>query len=134
MNKALLKWNVLCAIGLFILALTAVFYFLKFYIWVIGGLVVGLLLTSASWKRMDLLKRAGAALKNGKAEIIVYYLGRNLKERQSTVIPAGADTFYFYGFSPEKNDIKMFRWERIQRAIENGIEYKKEDIMERLRG
>ena len=134
MNKTLIKWSLLCAIGVCFLIITSVFFFQKAYTWVMAGLFIGLFLTSTSWKRIGLLKKAGKALMEGKAEIAIYYKDKNLQESQNKVIPAGADTSYFYGYMPEKNDIKVFRWERIQRALENGKELKKEDILERLPG
>ena len=132
MKRALLRWNVLCIIGMSFLALTALCFILKAYVWLIAGLAIGLLLTSQSWKRISLLKNAAKAIEDGTAEVEVFYKSRKQKENLYQVIPAGGDILYLYGFSQVKNDIMVFRWERIQRVVENGIELQKEDYLERV--
>ena len=132
MKKALLKWNILCGIGMCFLALTAVCFILKKYTPLVVGLVIGLLFTSQSWKRIGLLKNAAKAIENGAASMEIIYKGRNQKEYRFSVIPAGADILYLYGFIPEKSDIKIFRWEQVQRTVENGIDLSKESLLERF--
>ena len=132
MKKALLKWNILCGIGMCLLAFTAVCFILKKYAPLAAGLAIGLLFTSQSWKRIGLLKNAASAIENGAAQIELFYRGRNLKENRFFIIPAGADILYLYGFVPEKNDIRVFRWEQVQRAVENGIELQKDALLERF--
>ena len=132
MNKTLLKWTILCVLGLGFLLGTALCFYLKTYTWLMASLFIGLFLTSSSWKRIRLNVKASRAIRDGKKEIVIHYKDKNFKESQSSVIPAGADASYFYGFLPEKNDVKSFRWERIQRALENGIELNREGILERL--
>ena len=132
MNRTLLKWTILCALGFCFLLGTALCFYQKAYTWIMAFLFIGLFLASTSWKRIRLNKKAAKAIKDGKTEIVIHYKDKNLKESQSSVIPAGADASYFYGFLPERNDVKAFRWERIKRALENGTELNREGILERL--
>ena len=134
MNKAFIKWSLLCAVGLGALVFTALCFIRKDYTWVFATGFTGVFLVSSSLKRIRFLKNAAKALEAGKGEVIIFYRDKNLKESQNAVIPAGEDTFWFYGYLPEKKDIKMFRWERIQRALANEKELKKEDILEYLAG
>ena len=132
MNKAFFKWGILCAVGAGALVFTASCFIRQDYTWVFAAGFIGVFLLSASLKRIRFLKKATKALEAGQKEVIVFYRDKNLKESQNAVIPAGADTFWFYGYLLEKKDIKMFRWERIQRALEDEKELKKEDILEYL--
>ena len=132
MNKTLIKWCSLCTIGVFFFAFGLVRVFREDYNLVIIYLFVGVFLILASFKRIRLLKRGYDVLKEGKTEITVYYRDRNQVESKNAVIPVWSDAFYFYGFLTEENDIKTYRWEGIWRALENGQELEKEDIMKRL--
>ena len=132
MKNAYIKWGALCAIGATLLAFTAFCYIHQFYTWVMAGGFLGLFLTSTSWKRIRLLRKAEAALKEGKSKMLVYYRDKNLIESQNEVIPAGADVLNFYGFLLEKQDIKAFRWQGIKRVLENEKELTKDDVMKSL--
>ena len=129
-----MKWGIFCAIGAGFLVFTAVCFLQKYYTWVFAGLFLGLFLTSSSLKRIWLLKKADKAIKAGRGEIVLFYRDKNLKESQDTVIPAGADAFWFYGFMPERNDIKAFRWQGIKRALENGRDITKDDVLKIITG
>jgi hypothetical protein len=132
MRNAYIKWGTLCAIGIALLIFTVFCYLRQLYTWVMAGGFLGLFLTTASWKRLGLLRKAFAALKEGKSKMLVFYRDKNLIESQNEIIPAGADTFSFYGFLPEKQDIKAFRWQGIKRVLENEKELTKDDIMKSL--
>jgi len=132
MNKTLIKWSSLCIAGVSLLVFGAIRIFREDYGLVIIFLFIGVFLTLASFKRIRLLKRGYEVLKESKTEITVYYKDRNQVESKNTVIPVWADAFYFYGFLTDENDIKTYRWEGIWRALENGQELEKEDIMKRL--
>ena len=132
MNKAFTKWGILFSVGVCLLAFTAVAYIQKNYTWIFASGFLGLFLVSSSWKRIRFLLTAKKMLEAGEKEIVIHYRDKNLKESESSVIPAGADAFWFYGYLPEKKDIKAFRWERIKKATENGIDLKKDDILERI--
>jgi glucose-6-phosphate 1-dehydrogenase len=134
MRNALIKWIVLFGAGAGALVFTAASFLWKNYSLIMAGLFIGLFLISASWKRIRLLLKAGKAIKAGQEEIVIFYQDKNLKESQNTVIPAGADNIYFYGFMHENNDIKTFRWQGIKRALENGKEITKDDILKSLVG
>jgi glucose-6-phosphate 1-dehydrogenase len=132
MKRAFRKWGCLFGIGIAVLGFTAFCFFRREYTWVMAGLFVGLFLTSASWKKIRLHLKAEKAIKEGKEEILIHYRDRNLKESQLSVIPAGADTFYFYGLLPEENDIKTFRWQGIRKAFKNGKELTRANLLESL--
>jgi hypothetical protein len=134
MNKGMVKWTVLCITGISFLVFAFVCYLRQTYTWVLSAAFVGCFLVSASWKKIRLLIKAGKALKAGKGALVIDYRDKNLKETQSSVIPVGADTFYFYGFSPENNAIKVFRWERIRRALDNGKEIGKDALLQSIAG
>jgi hypothetical protein len=130
MNKAAAKWIVFCIAGAGFLVFAFVCCLRQTYTWVLAAAFAGCFLFSASWKKLRLLAKAGRALKAGKNAIVIDYCDKNLKESRMSVIPAGADTFYFYGFSPETNAVKAFRWERIRRATCNEKEIGKDAIVE----
>ena len=134
MGKTFIKWGIFCAIGAGFLVFTAVCFLRKDYTWVFACLFIGLFLTSSSLKRIWLLKKADRAIKAGRGEIVVFYRDKNLNESENAVIPAGADNFWFYGFLPERNDIKAFRWQGIKRALENGRDITKDDVLKSLAG
>ena len=133
MDKAFKKWRAVCASGVMVLIFTVFSFLREDYTWVAGGLLVSIFLISASIKRIKFLSHADKSLKAGKKEIIIFYRDRNLKESENSVIPAGADTFWFYGFLLEKKSLKAFRWERIRRAVDNGKDMKKDDILAYLK-
>jgi hypothetical protein len=132
--KALTKWFTLGLLGIGCLIFAVACYFRQDYTWVLAAAFLGCFLTSASWKKIRLLITAGRALKAGKGSIVIFYRDKNLKETQNPVIPVGADTVYFYGFSPEKKDIKVFRWERILRALDQEKEIGKDAILQSVAG
>jgi glucose-6-phosphate 1-dehydrogenase len=132
MKNTFIKWGVVFAAGAGALVFTALCFLQKNYTWVMGGLFIGLFLISSSWKRIGFLLKAGKAIKAGQKEIIVYYQDKNLIESQNAIIPAGADTFWFYGFLPEKNDIKAFRWQGIKRVLEDGKELTRDEVLKKL--
>ena len=132
MNKAFIKWGVICALGVCLLVFTALCYIRGEYTWLFASGFLGLFLISSAWKRIKLLINAAKAIKEGRGEIEIFYRDKNLKESQDVVIPAGADTFWFYGYLPEKGDIKTFRWQGIKKVLENGKELTKDDIMKYL--
>lgn len=119
-------------VGALFLAFTAFCFIMKYYTWVWAGLFIGLFLLSSSYKRIRFLLRARKAFEAGSKEIVIFYRDKNLKESQNVIMPAGADASWFYGFLLDKKDIKAFRWERIQKALEDGKELKKDGILERL--
>ena len=129
MNKAFIKWSVFCAIGAGLLAFSILSYIKKDYTWVFAAGFLGLFLISSAWKRIKLLVNAAKAIKEGRGEIEIFYRDKNLVESQSSVIPAGADNFWFYGYLPERGDLKTFRWQGIKKALENGKELNKDDIL-----
>jgi len=128
MKNAYIKWGILCAIGAALLVFTVFCYIRQLYTWVMAGGFLGLFLTTASWKRISLLRKAHAALREGKSKMLIFYRDKNLIESQNEVIPAGADNFSFYGFLPDKQDIKAFRWQGIKRVLENEKELTKQGL------
>jgi len=134
MNKIFIKWGALCAIGVVLLTIAGISISRDNYNLVVIYLFLGIFLLLASLKKFHLLVQAYKVLKEGRAEITIYYRDRNQVESKNTVIPVLADMLYFYGFLPEKNDIKTFRWEGIWRALDNDKELEKEDILKRLSG
>jgi hypothetical protein len=134
MKNSFFKWGGIFVIGIGFLVFTALCYARKDYTWIMAGLFIGLFLTSSSWKRIRLLRKASEAIREGKSKIIVFYRDKNLNESQYEVIPAGADIFSFYGFMPEKNEIKTFRWQGIMRVLENEKELTKDDVLKSLEG
>jgi len=132
MQSAFLKWGGICAVGIGLLVFTALCYAGENYTWVMAGGFLGCFLTGASCKRIRLLKKAAKALKEGRESIVVFYRDKNLNESKNEVIPAGSDIFNFYGFLPQKNDIKAFRWQGIKKALANERELAKDDILESL--
>ena len=132
MNKAFIKWGVICAIGVCLLIFTVLYFIRKEYTWIFATGFLGLFLISSAWKKIRLLGNAARAIKDGRKEIEIFYRDKNLKESQETVIPTGADAFWFYGYLPAKGDIKAFRWQGIKKALENGKELNKDDILESI--
>jgi len=132
MKNAYIKWGILCVVGVALLVFTVFCYLRQLYTWVMAGGFIGLFLTSTSWKRIRLLRKANTAIKEGKSKLLVFYRDKNLIESQNEVIPAGADNLNFYGFLPEKQDIKAFRWQGIKRVLENEKELTKDDVMKSL--
>ena len=132
MNKAFIKWGVVCAIGVCLLVFTALCFFREEYTWLFASGFLGLFLISSAWKRIRLLLNAAKAIKEGREKIEIFYRDKNLKESQNAVVPAGTDAFWFYGYSLEKNDIKTFRWQGIKKVLENERELSKDDILKYL--
>jgi glucose-6-phosphate 1-dehydrogenase len=133
MKNSFFKWGGICVVGIGFLVFTALCYVRGNYTWIMVALFIGLFLTSTSWKRIRLLIKAVKSLKEGKEKIVVFYRDKNLNESQNEVMPAGADMFNFYGFLPEKNDIKTFRWQGIKRVLKNEKELTKDDILKSLK-
>ena len=127
-----MKWCFICAMGVCLLAAAVIRIYREDYKIVIVLLFTGVFLVYTSFKKFHLLSKAYRVLKEGKPEITVYYRDKNLVESKNTVIPAWADSFYFYGFLPEKNKVKTYRWEGIWQIVENGKELDKEDILKRF--
>ena len=134
MNKILIKWCILCAIGAGLIIVAAISIYRENYNLVVIYLFLGIFLVLASLKRIHLIKMAYDAVKKGRPEITIFYRDRNLVESKTSIIPVWADSFYFYGYLPEKYDVKTFRWEGIWRALDNETELDKEDILKRLSG
>jgi hypothetical protein len=130
-TKALIKWILLLAAGLGCLALGLVSYIRRNYTWILVGFFTGCFLVSASWKKIRLLMKAGKALKAGKESVVIMYRDHNLKEYETAVIPLYADTMYFYGYALQKQDIKVFRWEKIIRVTERGAELNRETLIQK---
>jgi len=133
MDRAYKKWGILCAIGVCFLIFTAVCFIRKDYYWIFSSFFAGIFFIITAGKRIIYLKTAERALEAGKKEILVHYRDKNLNESEYTVIPAGADTFWFYGFMTGKKDIKQFRWQGIRRVAENGKNMQRNDILEYIK-
>ena len=132
MNKILIKWGALCTIGAFLITFSLISISRGNYNLIVIYLFLGIFLVYASLKKISLLIKAIKALKEARTEITIYYRDRNQVESTNTVIPVSADMLYFYGFLPEKNDIKTFRWEGIWRALDNDKELEREEIQKRV--
>jgi hypothetical protein len=132
-TMALIKWLILGLLGAACLIAALVSYFRQYYTWIFAAALVGLFLVTTAWKKLRLLGAASKALKTGRSEIIVFYRDGNLRESQQTVIPVEADSLYFYGFSPERNDTRMFRWNRIIRAQDTEKDLTQNDILARVK-
>ncbi|MDR3247894.1 MAG: hypothetical protein LBT39_03820, partial [Treponema sp.] len=104
----------------------------QIYTWVLAAAFAGCFLGSAAWKKLRLLRAAVKALKAGRSEIVLIYRDANLKETHLSIVPVGADSLYFYGFSSERNDTRMFRWNRIIRAQDNEKELTKDEVLSYL--
>lgn len=102
------------------------------YTWVFASGFFGLFLISSGWKRIRLLLNAKKLIRAGSKEIEIYYRDKNLKESRDIIIPAGADTLWFYGYLCEKKEIKAYQWQGIKKVLENEKELNKDDILERL--
>ena len=132
--KARAKWFALGLAGIGCLVFAITRYFYQDYTWVLAASFVGCFLVSASWKKIHLLIVAGRALKAGRGSIVVFYRDKNLKASRHMAIPVWADTAYLYGFLTDKKDIKVFRWERILRVLEQEHEIGKDAILQRIAG
>jgi hypothetical protein len=132
-SSAIAKWIILGLMGIACIITALIFYFRRYYTWVLASAFVGCFLASAAWKKVRLLGASAKAIKTGRSEIILFYRDGNLKETRETVIPTGSDNTYFYGFSPERNDTRSFRWNRVIRAQENGKDLDQNDIIFRTK-
>ena len=129
MKKAFIKWGAFCAVGAGLLAFSLLSFMKKDYTWVFAAGFSGLFLISSAWKKIRLLMNAAKALREGRGKIEIFYRDKNLVESQDFVIPAGADNFWFYGYLPEKGDIKTFRWQGIKKVLENERELQRDDLL-----
>ena len=118
--------------GAGLLAIAVVCIVREDFKFVVLVLFAGVFLVINSLKKISLLKKADMALKEKRAEITVSYRDRNLVESKNSIIPVSADGLYLYGFLPEKNKVKTYRWEGIWQIVENGKELDKEDILKRF--
>ena len=132
MNKIILKWSALCAVGVCLLVYSGIRLSREEYGLVIIVIFAGLLLVYSSFKKIRLIVKAHEVLKKNRKEITVHYRDRNQVESKNTVIPVWADAFYFYGFLPEKKDVRTYRWEGILHANEDGKVLEKENILKRM--
>jgi hypothetical protein len=126
------KWIILGIIGIGCLIAALVSYSRQLYTWIFAMALVGLFLVTTAWKKLRLLRAAAKALGAGRGELVVFYRDGNLKESQLPVIPVGADSLYFYGFSRERNDTRTFQWKRIIRVTDNEKDLTQNDILSRL--
>jgi len=132
MKNTVIKWAAIGAAGICLLIFSGIRISREQYGIIIIVLFAGVLLVYSSFKKIRLLVKAHEVRKKKREEITVYYRDRNQVNSTNTVIPVWSDTFYFYGFLPEANDIKTFRWEGILQAKENGKVLEKEDILKRM--
>jgi hypothetical protein len=132
-SGAVAKWIILGLMGIACIITALICYFRRYYTWVLATAFVGCFLASTAWKKVRLLRASVKAIKEGRSGIVLFYRDGNLKETQETVIPAGSDRLYFYGFSPERNDTRSFRWNRVIRAQENGKDLNQDDIVSRIK-
>jgi hypothetical protein len=130
-GAALSKWLVLGAAGIFFIGAALACYLLRYYTWVLAAAFVGCFLVITAWKRLRLLKAALGAVREDREEVTVVYRDGNLRETGQTVIPVGADSLFFYGFSRERNDICTLRWNRIRRVSDKGKDLTKEELLSR---
>jgi hypothetical protein len=130
--EALVKWIILGIVGIACLIAALVSYFRHYYTWIFAAALVGIFLVTTAWKKLRLLGAAVKALKTGRSEITVFYRDANLRESQQLVIPVEADSLHFYGFSPERNDTRIFQWKRVIRVTDNGKDLTQDDILSRL--
>ena len=129
MNRAYIKYGILCVIGILFLVLTVVFIVRTNYTFIFVSAFVGVMIINAAGRRIIYLIRATRALEAGKKEIIIFYRDGNLNESKETIIPVWSDTNWLYGFLIEKNDIKQFRWKGIQWTSENGKDIGKDELI-----
>ena len=132
MNKAFVKWSAFCAAGAALLVFAALCFTRGQFTWVFAGGFLGLFLISSGLKRIRLLSSARKAIKAGSKEIEIFYRDKNLKESREIVIPAGADTLWFYGYLCDRKEIKAFQWQGIKKVLENDKELQKDDVLNRL--
>jgi hypothetical protein len=134
-TAALVKWAAAGTAGMVLIGVAIVCYLRQTYTWVLALAFAGCFFLLTAWKRIRLLGAAAKALGAGRAEITILYRDANSgREIERSVIPLRADNLYFYGFSTEKNDACLFRWNRIIRALDRGRELKKDDILARIEG
>jgi hypothetical protein len=132
-TAASVKWVILGAAGIAFMIAALICYFSRIYSWVLASAFVGCFLVMTARKKLWLLKAAAKALRAGRSEIVVFYRDANSgKEIRRSVIPVHADSLYFYGFSTDKNATCLFRWNRMLRALDNGKELKKDDLLFRI--
>jgi hypothetical protein len=131
---AFIKWAAVGLAGTCFLAGAFVCYRREAYTYVLALAFAGCFLLTSGWKKLRLLRAAVKALRTGKESVTIFYRDHNLNESENAVIPVGTDTLYFYGFSPQKMDIKVFRWNRIIRAVDNGKELNREDLIRSAAG
>jgi hypothetical protein len=130
---AFLKWALTGGAGLVFAAFAVVCYLRQNYTWVLASAFTGCFLLLSAWKRIRLLMAAAKALEGGRREITILYRDANSGGKtEGSVIPLGADGLYFYGFSTEKNDVRLFRWNRIIRALDGERELKRDEVLARI--
>jgi hypothetical protein len=132
-TAASVKWVVLGAAGIAFMIAALVCYVCRMYTWVLASSFVGCFLVMTARKRLRLLRAAAKALGAGRSEIVVVYRDANSgREIRRSVIPVHADNLYFYGFSTEKNDTCLFRWNRMLRALDNGKALTRDDLLSKI--
>jgi energy-converting hydrogenase Eha subunit G len=130
-TAAVAKWLILGAAGIGFISAALVCYFHGYYTWVLAAAFAGCFLVITAWKKLRLLKAALRAVREGRAEITIFYRDGNLRETEQTVVPVEADGLFFYGFSRERNDTCMFRWNRIRRVSDKGKDLTKDELLSR---
>jgi hypothetical protein len=127
------KWIVPGAAGIVFIIAALLCCVYQAYTWVLATAFAGCFLVLTARKKFRLLRAAAKALNAGRSEIVVFYRDANSgREIRRPVIPVSADTLYFYGFSTEKNDTCLFRWNRMIRALDNEKELTKDDLLSRI--
>jgi hypothetical protein len=129
---ALTKWFILGLAGIGFLGAAFACYFLRYYTWILAAVFVGCFLVITAGKRLWLLRASVRAVREGRREIIIFYRDGNQNESQRPVIPVGGDSLFFYGFSRERNDTHPFRWNRIRRALDDGKDLTKDELLSRI--
>jgi hypothetical protein len=127
------KWVIPGAAGLVFIIAALICCLYQAYTWVLAAAFTGCFLVLTARKKFRLLKAAAKALRSGRNEIVVWYRDANSgREIRRTVIPVYADSLYFYGFSTEKSDTCLFRWNRMIRVLDKGRELTKDDLLSRI--
>jgi energy-converting hydrogenase Eha subunit G len=128
-TTALAKGLIPGAAGIGFITAALACYFHQYYTWVLAAAFIGCFLVITAWKKLRLLKAAVRAVREGRGEITIFYRDGNLRETGQTVVPVGADSLFFYGFSRERNDTCMFRWNRIRRVSDKGNDLTKDELL-----
>jgi energy-converting hydrogenase Eha subunit G len=128
-TTALAKGLIPGAAGIGFISAALVCYFRQYYTWVLAAAFLGCFLSITAWKKLRLLKAAVRAVREGREEITIFYRDGNLRETGQTVVPVGADGIFFYGFSRERKDTRMFRWNRIRRVSDKGNDLTKDELI-----